>query len=34
MIDAYMKSEGIDGESTDEKPAGWIEVLNFDFCIA
>lgn len=34
MIDAYMKIDGIDGESTDEKHSGWIEVLGFDFCIA
>ena len=34
MIDAYMKIDGIDGESTDEEHAGWIEVLDFDFCIA
>jgi len=34
MIDAYLKIDGIQGESTDEKHAGWIEVLDYDFSIA
>lgn len=34
MIDAYMKIDGIEGESTDQKHTGWIEVLDYDFCIA
>ena len=34
MIDAYMKIDGIEGESRDQKHAGWIEVLDYDFCIA
>jgi type VI secretion system secreted protein Hcp len=34
MIDAYMKVDGIDGESTDQNHAGWIEILDFDFGIA
>ncbi len=34
MIDAYMKVDGVEGESTDQKHAGWIEVLDYDFSIA
>ncbi len=34
MIDSYMKIDGIEGESTDQKHPGWIEVLDYDFCIA
>lgn len=34
MIDAYLKIDCIQGESTDEKHAGWIEVLDYDFSIA
>jgi type VI secretion system secreted protein Hcp len=34
MIDAFMKIDGIEGESTDQKHTGWIEVLDFDFSIA
>jgi type VI secretion system secreted protein Hcp len=34
MMDAYMKIAGIDGECTDRQHNGWIEVLDFDFCIA
>ena len=28
-FDAYLKIEGVDGESTDSKHAGWIEVESF-----
>jgi type VI secretion system secreted protein Hcp len=34
MIDAYMKIDGIDGESADQNHSGWIEILDFDFAIA
>lgn len=30
MADAYVKLQGIDGESTDAKHKNWIEVLNFN----
>jgi type VI secretion system secreted protein Hcp len=29
-FDAFIKIDGIDGESTDDKHAGWIEVLSCD----
>jgi type VI secretion system secreted protein Hcp len=28
-FDAFLKIEGVDGESTDEKHAGWIEIVRF-----
>ena len=34
MMDAFMKIDGIEGESTDQQHPGWMEVLDFDFCIA
>jgi type VI secretion system secreted protein Hcp len=29
-FDAFIKFDGIEGESTDGKHAGWIEIINFD----
>jgi len=29
-FDAFLKIDGIDGESTDDKHKGWIEVLSFN----
>lgn len=29
-FDAFVKIDGIDGESTDEKHSGWIEILSCD----
>ena len=29
-FDAFIKFDGIEGESTDAKHAGWIEIINFD----
>ena len=31
MFDAFLKIDGIPGESTDDKHKDWIEVLSFDF---
>ena len=28
-FDAFIKIDGIDGESTDEKHSDWIEVIKF-----
>lgn len=30
MFDTFLKIDGVDGESTDEKHSGWIEILSFD----
>lgn len=30
-FDGFLKIDGIDGESTDDKHKGWIEVLSFSF---
>ena len=30
-FDAFLKIDGIPGESTDDKHKDWIEVLSFDF---
>ncbi len=30
MLDCFIKIDGIDGESTDEKHSGWSEVLLYD----
>jgi len=32
--DAFMEIDGIEGESTDEKHPGWIEVLNYDLDVS
>jgi type VI secretion system secreted protein Hcp len=32
-FDAFIKFDGIEGESTDSQHAGWIEILNFDLDI-
>lgn len=29
-FDAFVKIDGIDGESTDDKHAGWIEIISYD----
>jgi type VI secretion system secreted protein Hcp len=29
-FDAFMKIDGIEGESTDDKHSGWIEITSFD----
>ena len=29
-FDAFIKFDGIEGESTDSRHAGWIEIINFD----
>ena len=29
-FDTFIKIDGIEGESTDDKHAGWIEVISFD----
>jgi len=34
MLDAYMKIDGIEGECADRKHQGWIEIQDFDFCVA
>jgi type VI secretion system secreted protein Hcp len=31
MFDAFLKIDGIPGESTDDKHKDWIEILSFDF---
>ena len=33
-FDAFMKVDGIDSESTDDKHKGWIEILSFSFGVA
>ena len=33
-FDAFIKIGGIEGESTDDKHQGWIELLNFDIGLA
>ena len=30
-FDAFLKIDGIPGESTDDKHKDWIEILSFDF---
>lgn len=30
-VDAFLKIDGVDGESTDDKHKGWIEVLSFQW---
>jgi type VI secretion system secreted protein Hcp len=32
-FDAFIKFDDIEGESTDSKHAGWIEIINFDLDI-
>jgi len=34
MIDAFLKIEGVDGESTDTAHAGWIELQSFSWGIS
>ena len=34
MFDAFVKIDGINGESSDQKYTGWIEVLYYDFSVA
>lgn len=29
-FDGFIRLDGLEGESTDEKHAGWIEILSFD----
>jgi type VI secretion system secreted protein Hcp len=29
MFDAFLKVEGVPGESTDDKHQGWIEILHY-----
>ena len=31
MFDAFLKVDGIPGESTDDKHKDWIEILSFEF---
>ena len=33
-FDAFVKIDGIEGESTDEKHAGWIEVISYNAGLA
>ncbi|MCJ7600165.1 MAG: type VI secretion system tube protein Hcp, partial [Desulfobulbaceae bacterium] len=32
--DDFLKIEGIDGESTDDKHKGWIEVLSYNWGVS
>jgi type VI secretion system secreted protein Hcp len=34
MFDGFMRIEGISGESSDEKHAGWIEIMDFDLDVS
>jgi type VI secretion system secreted protein Hcp len=34
MFDGFVRLEGIAGESSDEKHAGWIEILDFDLDVS
>lgn len=29
MFDAFIKIDGVEGESTDDKHSGWIEVIRY-----
>jgi type VI secretion system secreted protein Hcp len=33
-FDAFIKFDGIEGESADSKHAGWIEILNYDLDVS
>jgi len=33
-FDAFLKIEGVDGESADDKHKGWIEVLSYSFGVS
>jgi type VI secretion system secreted protein Hcp len=34
MFDGFVRIEGISGESTDDKHAGWIEITDFDLDVS
>jgi len=34
MFDGFVRIEGISGESSDEKHAGWIEIMDFDLDVS
>lgn len=34
IFDGFVRIEGISGESSDEKHAGWIEIIDFDMNVS